>query len=128
MAALNSRRSVSLTVTCVASATTLASVRMYPSGLIMKPEPRFLEGKMPLAYGLGENCLKNWASGSCSLDAGGQSGIRPATCLPRAALMLTTVDPSRRASSEKSVTIPMDSMLGTVGVALTRVARGAGDG
>src|ERR1700686_5333082 len=35
-----------------------------------------------IPVGLGENCLKNWASGSCSFDAGGQSGVRLATGLP----------------------------------------------
>ena len=37
--ALNSRRSVSLTVTSLASRTTCALVRMMPSALMMKPEP-----------------------------------------------------------------------------------------
>ena len=38
--ALNSRLSVSRTVTSSASATTCALVRMIPSGLTMKPDPK----------------------------------------------------------------------------------------
>jgi hypothetical protein len=42
--AVYSRRSLSLTVTSLASRTTCALVRIRPSGLMMKPEPRPLNG------------------------------------------------------------------------------------
>src|SRR6185437_2658198 len=115
--ALNSRRSVSSTLIWVAPATTLASVRMYPYGLIMKPDPRLPDGNMPSLDRPGENCLKNWTNGSCSIDAGGQSGIRLATWLARAALILTTAAPFCRTISAKSVVIPVERIRGGVGMA-----------
>ncbi|MDT4853307.1 hypothetical protein FQZ97_875680 [compost metagenome] len=67
--ALNSRRSVSFTVTSLASCTTCALVRMMPSLLTMKPEPSprigtSREGIWPRPPG---NWPKNWANGSPSL-------------------------------------------------------------
>jgi hypothetical protein len=100
---------------------------MYPYGLIMKPEPRLPDGNMPSLDRPGENCLKNWTNGSCSFDAGGQSGVTLATWLPRAALILTTAGPFCRTISAKSVVIPVERTLGVVAGALGTVEPCAAD-
>ena len=97
--ALNSRRSVSRTVTSVASSTTCADVRIRPSALTMKPEPLpdtargdvsgagACAGACGPCAGGGASCRKNAASGS--------SGSRiakdgPPACWSGAAVMMVT--------------------------------------
>ena len=83
--ALNSRRSLSLTVTSFASRTTCALVRIRPSELMMKPEPMPLNG----VDGLWRPCwprpgtpLKNLKNGSSSMPGGRPLSSRDALRVP----------------------------------------------
>ena len=93
--ALNSRRSVSLTVTSVALSTTWAFVRIRPSGLTMKPEPSpFTSCGCWLCgpWNCGPKRLKNWNSGSSgSMPGGTWADVRWARAVT---LMLTTAGPN----------------------------------
>ncbi len=89
--ALNSRLSVILTVSSEASATTCAFVRMYPSGVMMNPEPCPWRG-IGCASGIGIwNRRKNSYIGSPGLN--GISRVAPAPAARCVTLILTTAGP-----------------------------------
>ena len=92
--ALNSRLSVSFTVTSVASATTWALVRMVPSALTIKPEPWPCEG-----------CARSCGTGTPKRRKNSNAGSLGSTAalrLSETTLMLTTAGPSRSTRALKS--------------------------
>ncbi|VWB81404.1 hypothetical protein BME24068_03861 [Burkholderia metallica] len=101
--ALNSRRSVSRTVTSLASATTCAEVRISPSALTMKPEPLpdTARGDVSGAGACGCACWPCAGGGASRRKnaASGSSGSRiakdgpPACCSGAAVMMVTTAGP-----------------------------------
>ena len=97
--AVNSRLSVSLTVTSSASATTCALVRMTPSGLTMKPEPTPRVG--PCCGGIGIGKLRK-KGGSSSRSGRSRRCRSCAFSASTVTLMLTTAGPRFAASSLKS--------------------------
>ena len=89
--ALYSRLSVSFTVTTDASATTCALVRITPSGLMMKPDPRPRIGISLRGCGI-PNWRKNCDNGS-SGSARERSWEKPVFSSFEVTLMLTTAGP-----------------------------------
>ncbi len=105
--ARNSRRSVSLTVTSVASFTTCALVMMMPSGLTMKPEP------MPC---IGTSCgtMRPWFCWKCRKNSNGSplnaSGpICIAVFSVPVTLMLTTAGPYSSVMCGKSGIVAVEA-------------------
>ena len=110
--AANSRRSVSFTVTCLASRTTWALVSTRPSALTMKPEPwprtgiSRWPGRPPLGPWKRLKNSKNGSLGSMPCGprrcaAGASSASLMASFMPLT-LMLTTAAPLRAVIWEKS--------------------------
>ncbi|EXI69984.1 MAG: hypothetical protein AW07_04202 [Candidatus Accumulibacter sp. SK-11] len=86
--ALNSRLSLSLTMTSSAPSTTWALVRIVPSGLTMKPDPRPRAGASPRFCGAPKRRRKSGIDSSSS-NCGDLGPREPALRVPDT-LMLTT--------------------------------------
>ena len=102
--AVNSRRSVSLTVTSLASFTTCALVSTMPFGSTMNPEP---SPRIGTSRGWRGKLRKNCRNGS-SGPKPGKSGTcgPPAVLIVPVTLMLTTAGPNRSTSAVKSGRVP----------------------
>ena len=120
--ALNSRRSVSLTVTVLAPLTTCALVMIKPSALMMKPDPRPRTGTVsvpPLGPcwsmpgGMPKRRMKSRRPGSMAAPPLSLTFSVPLT------LMLTTAGPSRAAMVAKSGAVTTPIGPGAAAVATT---------